>query len=234
MAQSGSRGKVGRFLRASFHEKLNALEVLYFRVKAAVYYRHIFRSFGKGSILYTPMLLSHPEYIRIGRGVSIRQGVRLEAIVSDPTQPPELIIGDNVNIEQNAHIVCHSRVVIGNDVSITGHCTIVDVTHPYEDVDDPRKIGDRVRPDRSYVEIGDRSFLGYAVTVLPNVHIGRYCVIGANALVTRDVPDYSVAAGCPAVLFRQYNHEDGKWHTLNGVPAAKDVRADGSDEPVPR
>lgn len=128
-----------------------------------------------------------------------------------PTRIPELRVGNNVNIEQNVHIICQSRVHIGDNVSITGNCAIVDTTHPYEDVHDPTRIGARILDEDSYVEIGDGSFLGFGVIVLPNVRIGTYCVIGANSCVTKDVPDYSVAAGNPAVVIRRYNSIVGEW-----------------------
>lgn len=112
---------------------------------------------------------------------------------------PEIVIGDNVNIEQNVHIVCHDRIHIGDDVSITGGCAIVDVSHRHD-----LKLNGQpdVSGERSFVEIGNKSFLGYGVTVLPNVRIGRGCFIGAGSVVTRDLPDYAVAAGAPARVLR--------------------------------
>jgi len=207
--------KIQRFLGLTLPEKLNLLESIWFRLKSALYYRRVFCAFGSGSVLYSPMLLAHPECIRIGSNVTIRKGSRIEAIISDPAHPPELVIGDNVNIEQNVHIVCHSRVIIGDKVSITGHCAIVDVIHPYEDVDDPVRIGARILHGPSFVEIGSRSFLGYNAIVLPNVRIGEYCVIGAHALVTRDVPDYSVVAGSPARVIRHYDCATSQWLSVN-------------------
>ena len=127
-------------MRYSLPEKLTHLEAAYYRLKSKLYYRRVFRTFGTGSALHQPMLLTNPQYIHIGNNVLIRKGVRLEAIVSDPQHLPELRIGDNVNIEQNVHIVCHSKLIIGNNVSITGNCAIVYVTHPYKDVNDPRKL----------------------------------------------------------------------------------------------
>lgn len=203
--------KIQRFLARSFPDKLNVLRVMFYRIKGVVYHRRVFGSFGSGSVLYNPMLLSNPQYIHIGRNVTIRPGVRLEAVLNDPECPPELRIGDNVNIEQNVHIVCHSRICIGKNVSITGHCAVVDVTHPYEDVHDPVKIGDRILAERSYVEIGDGSFLGFNAIVLPNVRIGINCIVGAHSLVTRDVPDYSVVAGNPAVVCRKYDSQASAW-----------------------
>lgn len=211
IAQQRRPGKFIAFLRMPLPGKMDYMKSLTYRLKGVLYYRHIFASFGNGSVIYKPMMIGNPRYIHIGKNVTIRDGVRLEAVVSDPAHPPELRIGDNVTIEQNVHIICHSRVTIGKDVSITGNCAIVDVTHPYQDVDNPIKIGDRLLPGSSFVEIGDRSFLGFNAIVLPNVRIGTYCIIGAHSLVTRDVPDHSVAAGSPAIIQRRYHPATRTW-----------------------
>jgi acetyltransferase-like isoleucine patch superfamily enzyme len=98
-------------------------------------------------------------------------------------------------------------VHIGSNVSITGNCSIVDVTHPFADARDPRKIGARIQEDDAIVEIGDGTFIGYGAVILPNVRIGTNAVIGANAVVMHDVPDYTVAAGAPAVVISRILHE---------------------------
>ena len=97
---------------------------------------------------------------------------------------------------------------IGNNVSITGNCSIVDVTHPFSDVHDSRKIGARILDDDSFVEIGDGTFIGYGAVILPNVRIGANAVIGANSVVAHDVPDYSVASGVPAIIISRIVHEN--------------------------
>ncbi|MBD2201300.1 acyltransferase [Calothrix sp. FACHB-1219] len=180
-------------------------------LKTATLYRILFKSVGKYSIIKRPLLISNPHFISIGNKVFIRNGVRLEVVIHNQQKNPELSIDDNTNIEQNVHIVCHSKIKIGANVSITGNCCIVDVTHPYEDVNDRRKIGYRILNEDSFVEIGDGSFIGYGSTILPNVKIGKYVVVGANSVVIHDIPDYSVVAGMPAKVIKQYNHEQGKW-----------------------
>jgi acetyltransferase-like isoleucine patch superfamily enzyme len=192
-------------------EQFNTLRRAYYRIKGVLYYRHVFASFGNGSKIFRPLLLSNPRFIHIGKNVDVGPGVRMEAIVTNAKRIPELRIGDNVNIEQNVHFICHSRITIGNDVSITGHCAIVDVTHPYADVHDPIKIGNRILDEDSFVEIGDSCFLGFGALIMPNVRIGKYCVIGAHSVVTKDVPDYSVVAGNPAKIVRRYNFPTGEW-----------------------
>jgi maltose O-acetyltransferase len=53
--------------------------------------------------------------------------------------------------------------------------------------------------------IGDCAWIGARVTLLPGVQVGRYCVVGAGAVVTRDIPDYAVAGGVPARVIRYWN-----------------------------
>ncbi|WP_433974526.1 acyltransferase [Tunturiibacter lichenicola] len=199
------------FARGPIPEKFNTLKRVFYYFKGILYYRQVFGSFGINSILFKPLLLSNPRFIHIGKNVDIGQGVRMEALITSGKRIPEFRIGDNVNIEQNVHLVCHSRLVIGSDVSITGHCAIVDVTHPYANVDDPIKIGSRILDEDSFVEIGNGSFLGFGTVVMPNVRIGKNCIIGAHSVVTKNVPDYSVIAGNPAKVLRRYDHIAGEW-----------------------
>lgn len=194
--------KLKTFLYMPFPNKVNAVNRFRLLLTGRFFYRHIFGSFGDGSLLYKPMLLSNPQCMHIGDNTLIRQGARLEAVILHPTKPPALHIGSDVNIEQNVHIVCHHRVLIGNRVSITANCAIVDTTHPFDDMSADAKVGAMVQDDEGFVEIGDGSFLGIGCVVLPNVRIGRGCVIGANSVVSRSLPDYCVAAGIPARVLR--------------------------------
>lgn len=211
---SGDRGlgaRVANFWREPLFNKFNRLSTLYFKAKGALVYRICFRKFGSGSYIRKPLLIENPQFIGVGTRVSIQAGARLEAIQSNPRRVPDLTIGDGTNIEQNVHIVCHSRIYVGRNVSVTGNCCIVDVTHPYSDVGNEVKIGARVQDEDSYVEIGDGSFVGYGAVILPNVRIGRYVVIGANSVVACDIPDYSVVAGTPARVIKRFDSAAGSW-----------------------
>jgi acetyltransferase-like isoleucine patch superfamily enzyme len=170
-----------------------------------------FGGVGRGSVIHKPLFIANPQFVRIGEKTSIRPGARIEAVIVNPSQPPSLVIGDNVNIEQNVHLVCSSRLVIENNVSITGNCAIVDTRHPYRDLNDPRKIGDRIDPNPAPVIVGEGSFLGFGCVVLPGVRIGRKCVIGANSVVRADVPDYCVVSGNPAEIVTRYDSERLAW-----------------------
>jgi acetyltransferase-like isoleucine patch superfamily enzyme len=203
--------KIEIFLKASLINKINIMSDFYDMLKTSTIYRIMFKSIGKRSIIRRPLLISNPQFISIGNKVSIRNGVRLEVVTYNSQRTPELSIGDNTNIEQNVHIICHSKVKIGANVSITGNCCIVDVTHAFEDVNSDIKIGSRILDKDSYVEIGEGSFIGFGSTILPNVRIGKHVVVGANSVVTKDVEDYSVVAGIPARVIKKFNFEIGQW-----------------------
>jgi acetyltransferase-like isoleucine patch superfamily enzyme len=190
---------------------LNKLSVFRYHLKTILFYRYCFKSIGKGSIIMNPIFINNPQNIVIGDNVVVRDGVRIETVYSSPLRVPELVIGNNTNIEQNVHIICHNKVKIGANVSITGNCCIVDITHPYEDVESNIKIGNRILNEDSFVEIGEGSFIGFGSMILPNVKIGRHAVIGSNSVVSKDVPDYSVVAGMPAKIIKIYKPETGEW-----------------------
>ncbi len=201
--------RVTRFLSLSLIDKFNYVEREYRRLVTFLWYKPQFLSIGSRSYLEKPLLISNPQYIRIGKNTSIRKGVRLEVIRPYSHRVPSLVIGDNVNIEQNVHIVCHSKLTIGSNVSITANCAIVDVTHPYQiehSLHD--KIGNSILDEDSFIEIEDGVFIGIGSIVLPNVKIGKKSIIGANSVVTNDIAPYSIAVGSPARVIRRYQEED--------------------------
>jgi acetyltransferase-like isoleucine patch superfamily enzyme len=198
-------------LGGSLEEKVERALRVYWILRTYLLFRWRFHSLGTFSFIRKPILLKGKRFIRIGNRVSIRDGVRIEALQTSPNREPLLEIGNNTNIEQFVHIICHSHIRIGDNVSITGKCAIVDVNHPYENIEDVTKIGVRIRDEDSFVTIGDGTFLGYGAVVLPNVRIGRHCVIGANSVVSRDVPDYTVVAGIPARPIRTFSKALNCW-----------------------
>jgi serine acetyltransferase len=74
------------------------------------------------------------------------------------------------------------------------------------------------------VTIGNGSWLGHGVMVLPGSHIGRHVVIGANSVVSGDIPDYSVAVGVPARVIRSYEEGRGWIDVRSGLPVDPPTR----------
>lgn len=78
---------------------------------------------------------------------------------------------------------------------------ITDCDHEYRNIDIP-VIDQGIVQKGQKVLIGDGSYIGYNSVIVGNVKIGKHCVIGANSVVTKDVPDYCVAVGSPARVIK--------------------------------
>ncbi len=108
------------------------------------------------------------------------------------------------------------RVTLGNDVGIASGVCIEDHHYEFEDVSDEHPLkqqGFRVAP----VIIEDGVMIGEHAVILPGVTIGRNSWIGANAVVTADIPPYSIAAGVPAKVIRRLDPATGRWQRTQGA-----------------
>lgn len=163
--------------------------------------------------MWKPTTIFNEQYIHVGTNTLIGPDISLSAGMV-PGQKcitnPVVTIGDRCLIGRGSGIVGHFCIEIGNDVWTGHNVYITDQNHGYEDV--TRPISEQSQPERA-VKIGDGSWLGYGSVVLPGVTIGEHCVIGANSVVTHDVPSYSVAVGVPARVIKQY--VDGSWVTVD-------------------
>lgn len=108
-----------------------------------------------------------------------------------------IFIGNNSTIGVNCKI--QRNVKIGNDVMMGEDVIIITNTHKFDDCNIPMRIqGSKILP----VTIEDDIWIGSRVFILPGVKIGKGSIIGAGAVVTKDVPEYSIIGGIPAKLIR--------------------------------
>jgi acetyltransferase-like isoleucine patch superfamily enzyme len=159
--------------------------------------------------MWKPTTIFNEQYIHVGANTLIGPDISLSAGMVPGQQcitNPVVTIGDRCLIGRGSGIVGHFSIEIGNDVWTGHNVYITDQNHGYEDVSRP--ISQQSQPERA-VKIGDGSWLGYGSVVLPGVTIGEHCVIGANSVVTRDVPSFSVAVGVPARVIKRY--VDNSW-----------------------
>lgn len=126
----------------------------------------------------------------------------------------KIILHDNIRL-QNFTVISSARLVeIESGVNFGPFVYIGDNNHLYEDISVPIKDQGIVAPPETKVLIKSGTWIGTKVTIAGNVTIGRHCVIGANSVVTKDIPDYCVAAGIPARIIKKYNTETGKWEKI--------------------
>lgn len=172
------------------------------RLWCTLLHRHSFKCFGKKSSIYPPVrMIVGGKYISIGSNVVLGSGLQLTAWdrFGEQRFTPSIEIGDNVSIGDGAHITAISSIRIGNNVLTGKNILITDNSHGAVTLDELETAPNK-RPlfSKGPVVIGDNVWIGEMVSILPGVRIGEGSVIGAGAVVTRDVPPRCVAVGNPA------------------------------------
>lgn len=188
-----------------------------------------FRRFGRRSVIKPfPRKIVGAQYIEIGKECFFGDG--LVMIATDQHMgvrySPSCNFGDRCYFGSDAVISCTKSITFGNDVVTSSRVFIGDSYHGYEDVQRP--VIAQPMSEGADVVIGDGCFLGIGCAILPGVTLGRNCVVGANAVVTKSFPDYSILVGVPARLIRQYNPRQGVWisgEALNGYAEGEQAGA---------
>ena len=150
---------------------------------------------GADCVLEAGVMVFHPENVFLGRNVYVGHRTILKGYYKN-----QLRIGDETWIGQMCFFHSAGGIEIGAHVGIGPGVMILTSEH--------QELGRAVPPllapvDMAPVYIEDEVNLGVGCIVLPGVRIGRGARIGAGAVVTRDIPAYSVAAGSPARVLRE-------------------------------
>lgn len=101
------------------------------------------------------------------------------------------------------HLV--APITIGINSALAYQCTLLTGANPNGPLNELKKIYSKVRKP---IIIGDNTWVGARVTILPGVTIGNYCVVAAGSVVNKDVPDYTVVGGVPAKVIKKLNPAD--------------------------
>lgn len=134
---------------------------------------------------------------RIGKEVYIMHSCQL-------TSPAGIEIGNYVCINHYSHLGGQGGLIIGNYVNLGPNTCLITANHSFDRFDVPMAWqGITTKP----IHIDDDVWLGANVVVLPGVHIGRGAIVGANAVVTKNVEPFAIVGGVPAKLIR-YRFEE--------------------------
>lgn len=169
--------------------------------------RFCFLSCNTGGNVYieSPFYITGHKYIHSNTFYS-RPGLRIECICKygKIEYKPMIIIGKNVCFNFRCHIGAINQIIIGDNVLIGSNVLITDHSHGIGHLSEantpPAK---RELFSKGPVCIENNVWIGENVIILPNVRIGEGAVIGANSVVTKNIPAYSVAAGNPAKVIRK-------------------------------
>lgn len=151
-------------------------------------------------------LLCGEKHISIGSETYIQRNTYLTAWESYGSQTfsPSISIGENCAIGAYNHISCINKIIIGDNFLSGKWVTIVDNSHGDTNQDLLQSPANRKLFSKGPVIIGKNVWLGDKVTILPGVRIGDGVVVGANSVVTKDIPAYSVACGNPAEVIKTF------------------------------
>ena len=161
-------------------------------------------------ILHRLNTVDPSEFDEIGRLVKELFGKSDKAFVNPPFYCDygfHIETGKNFFANYNCTIIDVARVTIGDNCQFAPNVSIYTAGHP-------------VHPDSRNslyeygigVSIGDNVWIGGSTVILPGVHIGSNTVIGAGSVVTKDIPDWVVAAGNPCKVIRKITEEDRRYY----------------------
>ena len=175
----------------------------------------IFGHYGRNVYIHPGAQIIRPQFISVGDNVRIGKNTDIY-IHPERRNSKEIIlrIENNVHIGNYNIIGARSSVVLEENALLGPGVIIADHSHHYENVDmdvksQPLTEGGPVRIERD-------CWIGANVFVFPNVTIGRHAVIGANSIVNRNIPPYSVAVGAPAKVVKQYDFKLKQWVKWDG------------------
>jgi carbonic anhydrase/acetyltransferase-like protein (isoleucine patch superfamily) len=170
-----------------------------------------FKRFGSKVSIVRPGIIEGEKYISIGDNTVIQKDCWLLAYKQDGISPV-LDIEENVAVGRLVHIVSLRKVLIEENVLIADKVYISDNIHQYSDISTPIK--DQDIYFKGDVVIGRNSWIGENVSIIGSI-VGRHCVVGSNSVVTKDIMDYSVVAGVPAIYIKRFNVETNCWVKTN-------------------
>ncbi|MDZ7291257.1 MAG: acyltransferase [candidate division KSB1 bacterium] len=168
---------------------------------------------GRNVTFGANVVLRHPRKIRVGDNVVIDDNVVLDAKGEDNNgitigngvfvgrntilscKNGDIILDDNVNIGFNCEIFSASRVRIGKNILFAAYVYLVGGTHRFDRTDIPILFQER---SSQGIEVDDNTWVGAHAVIFDGVRVGKDCVIGAGAVVNKDIPDWKIAVGVPA------------------------------------
>lgn len=180
----------------------------------AIYTAFLVHSIKKSknlTLISRPVRIIGGQYIEMGENCILGKDCRIEAVDRWREQQynPKVVLGNNVVIQTLCHIGCIDEVRIGNYTTLGARAYVTDHIHG-QTVYEQMIHGPRLRPlySKGPVIIEDCVSIGENCVILPGVTIGHNSIIGANSVVTKNIPPFSVVGGIPGKVLRTIQSEN--------------------------
>ena len=188
-----------------------------------------FASFGKGAWAHYSFATNRADapYISIGKHVGFGRDAKLDVQAAPGAVPPVIRMDDRSGLQRRCMISARNHIHIMRDVIFGPSVLVMDHAEGLRE----NSIANRSpQPARGTIRIEEECWIGFGSVIVceqGELTIGRHSVVGANSLITRSIPSYSVVAGNPARIVKQYDFSAGKW-VLGCIRPAADA-----DQPSP-
>lgn len=173
--------------------------------------------YPQAKIIRLPFDIRNKKNIQIGNNFVTGTCCRIEAYPLHNEKEICITIGDNVQINDFVHIGAVGKIVIGNNVLMASKVYISDHNHgSYDSSNSDFPMSDPMSRQRVMkpVIIHENVWIGESACVLPGVEIGKGSIIGALSVVTKNIPDFCIAAGNPARVIKKFNFDTNIWESV--------------------
>ncbi len=170
------------------------------------YFTKKFQYWGNSSKMGFKMHICGEEMIKVLDNVFIGSGTSLTAFATNnDKRKVKIVIGNDCMIGDDSHITATNSIIIGSGL-LTGKSVLIsDNAHGNPSENELLKIDPKMRPlfSKGGIVIGNNVWIGEKAAIMPGVTIGDGAIIGANAVVTHNIPPYTIAVGCPAKIIKR-------------------------------
>ena len=172
--------------------------------------------FPSSRLIRFPIIIRGKKWIDCGNNLTTGRRCRIE--VNGVFNEPIICFGENVNIGDDVRIAAAERIKIGNNVLMGSKVLIIDNSHgSYRgEIQDRPDVSPNSRPIYTLpIVIEDNVWIGEGAVIQMGVTVGYGSIIGANSVVTKDVPPNSIVGGVPARILKHYNEHNSCWEKLD-------------------
>ena len=173
--------------------------------------------YPQARLIRLPFDIRNRRFIEIGNNFVTGPGCRIEAFPVKNDNKKCIKIGNNVQINDYVHIGAVHSIILEDNVLLASKIYISDHNHgSYEGINNsnPNSIPIEREPGYKPVLIKKNVWIGESVCILPGVTIGEGSIIGALSVVSRDIPDFTIAVGSPAKPIKKYNFDSKMWEKI--------------------
>ena len=151
-------------------------------------------------------------YIRIGDNVLLDRNVRVDVVEVPDHDEPVILLDDGCNLGQRATILAINKIHIERNNIFGPSVFVTDHNHSFEHLD--ISIKEQGITEGGTIRFEEGCWIGFGAAIVCSsgeLIIGKHSVIGANSLVTRSIPPYSIVMGNPGRVVKQYDPVKGQW-----------------------